>query len=77
MESTKEFTSISRLKLQAAFGLAHRASEDLAIPTPIRKKFLAIATLIWEGHGEPGLPPKKAGEMLLDRGVMEACLRER
>jgi hypothetical protein len=65
------YTSVERSKLQAAFGIAHKCSEDFNIPAPIRKKFRAIALYIWEGHGEPGAPPKRAGEILLDKGLLE------
>lgn len=65
------YTSIERPQLQAAFGIAHKCSEDGRIPASLRKKFRAIALLIWEGHGEPGKPPARAGELLLDRGLLQ------
>lgn len=70
------FTSVCRTRLQAAFGIAHKSSEDLTIPAPIRKKFKAIAHLIWDAHGEPGKPPKRSGELLLDKGLLEALRAE-
>jgi hypothetical protein len=62
----KEFTSISRYELQQAFALAHRSSEDLSIPLIHRKRFRAIAQLIWKAHGEEQpRPPEGTGEKLL------------
>jgi hypothetical protein len=60
-----EFTSVSRNKLQQAFGLAHKLSESHSVPAKQRKQFRAIAILLWEAHGEPGAPPPEAGAILL------------
>jgi len=59
------YTSVSRDKLQQAFGLAHKLSESPSIPDRQRKQFRAIAILIWEAHGEPGAPPPESGAILL------------
>jgi hypothetical protein len=59
-----EFTSVNKTKLQIAFAMAHRLSEDLTVATKERKRYRAIATLIWEAHGEPGVPPKGSGKAL-------------
>lgn len=59
------YTSVSRDKLQQAFGLAHKLSESPSIPTAQRHQFRAIAILIWEAHGEPGAPPPESGAILL------------
>lgn len=67
-----DFTRISRSELQAAFGIAHKCSEDPAIPLPHRRKFAAIARLIWKGHGEPGIPPAGSGASLLDHDLLAA-----
>lgn len=59
------FTTMSRTELQQAFAVAHKCSQDAAFSHAARRKFRAIATLIWRGHGEPGQPPAGAGADIL------------
>jgi hypothetical protein len=61
------FKSAEVTRLQAAFGLAHKASEDLTIPAPHRKTFRAIAHLIWDACGEDKKIKPKDGASLLER----------
>lgn len=61
------YTSVSRVKLQKAFAVAHRASEDAWFSTEARTKFREIAKLLWEAHGEEGKPPANAGAELLSK----------
>jgi len=67
------FTSVNKTKLQIAFAMAHRLSEDLTIAAKERRRYRAIATLIWEAHGELGTPPKGSGKALvtkMDLGIL-------
>lgn len=61
------FKSADVTRLQAAFGLAHRASEDLTIPKDQRKTFRAIAHLIWDACGEEKKVERGSGAALLER----------
>lgn len=61
-----EYTSVSRRDLQKAFALAHKSSEDLSISDSQRKRFRAIAILIWRAHGETGGMPPEAGQSVID-----------
>lgn len=69
---TGPFTSVSRHELQAAFGIAHKSSEDVELPFPVRRRFRAIALLIWKAHGEPGAIPPNAGAQLLEKDMLLA-----
>jgi hypothetical protein len=55
-EENVTFMSVQRDRLQKAFALAHRASEDYNIGATERKYFSAIATLIWLACGESKAP---------------------
>lgn len=71
------YTSVSREGLQKAFGLAHKLSERESVPMEQRKQFRAIATLIWEAHGEPGKPPSGSGALaLIGTGTTVEALTE-
>jgi hypothetical protein len=61
------FTSVNREKLQKAFALAHKASENCDTPKSERLKFQLIARLLWEAHGEQGAPPEGSGQELLEK----------
>lgn len=50
------FMSVQRDRIQKAFALAHRASEDEKVHATERKYFSAIATLIWLACGETKTP---------------------
>jgi hypothetical protein len=53
-EGREMFTSVNRTKLQQAFALAHKLSQDLNHTLRARGHFRAIAHLIWKAHGEEG-----------------------
>jgi len=61
------FKSAEITRLQAAFGLAHKASEDLTVPATQRKTFRAIAHLIWDACGEDKKIKPGDGASLLQR----------
>lgn len=61
------FKSAEVTRLHAAFGLAHKASEDLTVPGPQRKTFRAIARLIWDACGEEKKIQRGSGATLLKR----------
>jgi hypothetical protein len=54
------FSTVNTARLQAAFHLATRAAEDYGTSIETRKKFRAIARLIWDAHGEQGPAPTVA-----------------
>jgi hypothetical protein len=47
-----DFKSVKRSDLQRAFALAHRGSQDNSGSVLTRKRFRAIAKLIWDSCGE-------------------------
>lgn len=61
------FKSVEIVRLQAAFATAQRESELLTNTLEIRKKFRAIASMIWDACGEPGTYAKGVGSDLLTR----------
>lgn len=76
------FMSVQRDRLQKAFALAHKASEDPDIGKIERKYFSAIATLIWLACGETKNPdPERLKRFMefLEPGVqhdLETILRK-
>lgn len=70
------FKSVEVVRLQAAFGLAQRASENLTIPAAQRKTFRAIAQLIWDACGENKKLQRGSGAALLERPDVVAIQRE-
>lgn len=66
------FSSVNKEQLQQAFALAHQASEDGSLPLKVRRKFSAIANLIWRAHGERGAEaPRGAGRKLIEAGALD------
>lgn len=48
------FTSVDHYELQKAFAIAHKSASNMNLDRESRKRFRAIAKVIWRAAGGPG-----------------------